>query len=330
MPGLQSVRQFASPLHPNTMRGVWSALSHVAVGAVGEPRAEAAAVPPGMFDVPSGIFPVDVPAFSTVGEWIRPTANTFRNWYHNREVAVEAAVAASHQAATRGAPIGTLPEGFLTPRQTTVTTLSGPEVFAQAVGLVRSTPAHGPASIKRALGLAIQSRALRAVGVAAGTALLVFAATFAVHRLQQPLESLDHLTIPQWCRLQWRMRTTHYALGDEPVAAVAHVEEDGADEAAPHEGGRRQVFIAQAAMYAKIHFGTPVRSAANDEAIRYRLSRWMLAHGHRHSHVARDVPLAMELVYLPCNGELEALRFQTSHAAERRRMQAGVARPLSA
>jgi len=146
------------------------------------------------------------------------------------------------------------------------------------------------------------------------------------------LPNFATLSISQRCYLtylRWLQPWQVTVLSDLTIEAHDEVEEELLDGQEPNPPTRRQ-YIAQCAAIAKATFGTPERSAANDLAIRDFLRRLMTNDRHRPSHINRDIPLAIELVYLPANSELEAIRFRHSAAAQERLMIARNARSASA
>jgi hypothetical protein len=80
------------------------------------------------------------------------------------------------------------------------------------------------------------------------------------------------------------------------------------------EGGR---FVAKIAREARAkHFGTtPARTPANEEVAKRVLIRIFAEHSggsHRTDHIARDLPLALELLFAPTAAEIDARRFGRS------------------
>jgi len=111
-------------------------------------------------------------------------------------------------------------------------------------------------------------------------------------------------------------------INEEILRAFDAVEEEQGEEV-EGEPLTRSTYVAEAAMIAKAVFGTPDRSAANDQAIRTFLRRLFRDTDHRKTHVARDIILAIELVYTHTMSELEAVRFRYSSARMKRQVLVG-------
>jgi len=80
----------------------------------------------------------------------------------------------------------------------------------------------------------------------------------------------------------------------------------------------RRRFIGHCARVAKARFGLPQRSKANQLAVRDFLRKYMEEHGHRPSHIARDIEMSVELVFIPSNADVEVQRLRASRAYTRR------------
>jgi hypothetical protein len=74
---------------------------------------------------------------------------------------------------------------------------------------------------------------------------------------------------------------------------------------------QRHRFAGNAARAAKVRFSLPVDNHANRLAVHAFLREWMRDHGHRPSHIARDLPIAVELVFCPSESELLASRLRS-------------------
>jgi hypothetical protein len=72
-------------------------------------------------------------------------------------------------------------------------------------------------------------------------------------------------------------------------------------------------FIALAAQSAKAHFGVPERTRANELCVRDFIRKFMLDKRHRPSHIARDLPMAVELTFVPSEAELSAMYVRSSY-----------------
>jgi hypothetical protein len=94
------------------------------------------------------------------------------------------------------------------------------------------------------------------------------------------------------------------------------------------EGARRSTrpqrhqFAGCAARAAKVRFSLPVDNHANRLAVHVFLREWMKDHGHRPSHIARDLPIAVELTFCPSKSEILASRMKAGCdiVAERHRV----------
>jgi len=83
-------------------------------------------------------------------------------------------------------------------------------------------------------------------------------------------------------------------------------------ETRPIPKSERRRFIAMVAREAKAVFGVPKQTEANRLAVGDRVRKIMKEHGHRASHIARDAPLATELVFAKSSSDREAERFRYS------------------
>lgn len=99
------------------------------------------------------------------------------------------------------------------------------------------------------------------------------------------------------------------------------------DRTRVNPGTPQSRFVAYIAQEVKGQFGCPPRTAENVLAVRDAVRRAMLVKGHRPSHVARDAPLAVELVFVPSQSELEAARFTRSFAVKQREAVYDAVRP---
>jgi hypothetical protein len=92
--------------------------------------------------------------------------------------------------------------------------------------------------------------------------------------------------------------------------------EDEVPEEGPAEPARRFTvpqrhrFAGNAARAAKVRFSLPVDNPANRLAVHAFLREWMKDHGHRPSHIARDLPIAVELTFCPSESEVLASRMK--------------------
>jgi hypothetical protein len=84
---------------------------------------------------------------------------------------------------------------------------------------------------------------------------------------------------------------------------------------------QRHRFAGNAARAAKVRFSLPVDNPANRLAVHAFLREWMKDHGHRPSHIARDLPIAVELTFCPSEAEVLAARMKRGNEmiAERHR-----------
>jgi hypothetical protein len=95
---------------------------------------------------------------------------------------------------------------------------------------------------------------------------------------------------------------------------------DAADDAV--ERPLRHRFAGCAARAAKVRFSLPVDNHANRLAVHAFLREWMREHGHRPSHIARDLPIAVELTFCPSKADILASRLKSGNdiVAERHRV----------
>lgn len=147
-----------------------------------------------------------------------------------------------------------------------------------------------------------------------------------------PLARFNGLSAIQALEVEYTRRVEQpdvTAYSREVLQAFDAVEEEQGEEV---EGAplTRNVYVAEAAMIAKGVFGTPQRSSANDQAIRTFLRRLFRDTDHRRTHVARDITLAIELVYTHTLSELAAARFRNSSTRKARELslEAGAPIPL--
>lgn len=103
----------------------------------------------------------------------------------------------------------------------------------------------------------------------------------------------------------------------------AELEEDDLRVYAVNRG-----LVGKVAHAVKARFGTPERTAANVEAVRraaLALLREWTGDSHRTAHIARDLPLIVELVFVPSRAEVDARRFSESLPVRLRQWQYGSA-----
>jgi hypothetical protein len=94
--------------------------------------------------------------------------------------------------------------------------------------------------------------------------------------------------------------------------------QDGPEKRGPHQLGR---FIRQVVCAVKVKFGVPKRNDANRMAVRDYAVRIMKEVGHRPSHIIRDVPVVVRLVFQPTDEELVQARLESYPMAELERVQ---------
>jgi hypothetical protein len=85
--------------------------------------------------------------------------------------------------------------------------------------------------------------------------------------------------------------------------------------ARPFTRPQRHRFAGNAARAAKVRFSLPTDNRANRLAVHAFLREWMKDHGHRPSHIARDLPIAVELTFCPSEAEILAKRMRSGCAS---------------
>jgi hypothetical protein len=100
--------------------------------------------------------------------------------------------------------------------------------------------------------------------------------------------------------------------------AIMGVSDEMPDEVVA--GTPRYIFLV--AQKCKSYFGTPVETAANRIAVRHFARKIMEEDGHRPTHISRDLPVVVELTFLPSDSEIWANKIRVSRAAadQRERM----------
>jgi hypothetical protein len=88
----------------------------------------------------------------------------------------------------------------------------------------------------------------------------------------------------------------------------------------PFRLNERHRFLGAAARAAKVEFSFPRESEANRLAVSSFIAMWMKERGHRPSFIARDLPLATALTFVPLKVELVASVLRKGNLEVQRRM----------
>lgn len=102
--------------------------------------------------------------------------------------------------------------------------------------------------------------------------------------------------------------------GEEEAMAAGAIQ--GSNDELPEEvvvGEPRYIYLV--AQKCKAYFGCPVETAANRLSVRHFARKVMEEDGHRPTHIARDLPVVVELTFLPSDSEIWANKIRISRAA---------------
>lgn len=155
--------------------------------------------------------------------------------------------------------------------------------------------------------------------------------------------SIANGLLPSWDRryFDWFFKSNapHVPIADQLIHNMdadqdAHWEDQNDNEDEPPKwriirDTPRLPFVGASVQACKAVFGTPEQNPANRLAVRKWLHAHMMFHGHRPSHIARDIELAISAVFVPSAAEVEANWVEASRAVQLRRFTAELSRGVA-